>query len=105
MIGNLIVWTVAASIYRKEKDKDGKPNDLWGWTCSAAARAIQKEFTHEVNFDQYCTTQSVSFYIGIVQAAAAAFTVITYILVFMRRKSKKNLTQQMKLNGFEPARH
>lgn len=104
MIGNLIVWTVAASIYRKEKDKNGKPNDLWGWTCSAAARAIQKEFTHEVDFDQYCTTQSVSFYIGVVQAVAAAGTVAIYVFVFMRRKSKKNLALQMKVNGFDPAR-
>ena len=57
MLGNLVVWSIAAALYRTEKDKNGKSNDLWGWTCSAAARAIQKEFAHEVNFDMYCTVQ------------------------------------------------
>jgi hypothetical protein len=57
MVGNLVVWSVAAAMYREEKDKNGKSNDLWGWTCSAGARAIQKEFVKELNFDQYCNVQ------------------------------------------------
>jgi hypothetical protein len=39
-----------------------------------------------------------------VQAGAALLTVIIHILVFMRKKSKKNLDQQLRLSGFEPAR-
>lgn len=58
MIGNLVVWCVAAGIYRKEKNANGKSNDLWGWTCSAAARAIQKEFAKQVDFDRYCNVQA-----------------------------------------------
>jgi hypothetical protein len=57
MLGNLIVWSVAAGMYRGEKDKNGKSNDLWGWTCSAAARAIQKEFADDVDFDRFCNVQ------------------------------------------------
>jgi hypothetical protein len=57
MIGNLILWSVAAAMYREEKDKNGKSNDLWGWTCSTGARAIQKEFVKELNFNQYCNVQ------------------------------------------------
>jgi hypothetical protein len=57
MLGNLVVWSVAAGMYRSEKDKHGKSNDLWGWTCSAAARAIQKEFVGEVDFDKFCSVQ------------------------------------------------
>lgn len=57
MIGNLVVWSVAASLYRTEKDKDGKSNDLWGWTCSPAAEVIQREFADEVNFNQFCNVQ------------------------------------------------
>jgi hypothetical protein len=57
MLGNLVVWSVAAGMYRGEKDKDGKSNDLWGWTCSAGARAIQKEFVGEINFERYCNVQ------------------------------------------------
>jgi len=57
MLGNLVVWCVAAGLYRTEKDKNGKSNDLWGWTCSAAARQIQKEFAKEVDFNRFCNVQ------------------------------------------------
>jgi hypothetical protein len=100
MVGNLIVWGVAASLYRTEKDKDGKSNDLWGWTCSPAARAIQKEFKTEVDFDRFCNVQSVSWYIGLVQVAAAILTVIIYIFVLVRMKTKKKLKQQRVSTGF-----
>ncbi|EAT78137.1 hypothetical protein SNOG_14597 [Parastagonospora nodorum SN15] len=105
ILGNFVVWSVAAGMYRGEKDKDGKSNDLWGWTCSAGARAIQKEFAGDVNFDRFCNVQSVSWYIGLVQAGAALLTVVIYILVLMRRRSKKNLDQQLRVSGFEPGRH
>ncbi|KAF2252411.1 hypothetical protein BU26DRAFT_422632 [Trematosphaeria pertusa] len=97
MLGNLVVWSVAASLYRTEKDKDGKSNDLWGWTCSAAARAIQKEFAKEVDFDRFCSVQSISWYIGLVQVAAAVLTVVIYVFVLMRRRSKKKLKRQSKI--------
>jgi hypothetical protein len=100
MLGNLIVWSVAAGMYRSEMDKGGKSNDLWGWTCSAAAQAIQKEFAHEVDFDQYCNVQSVSWYVGLVQAGTALLTVVIYVMVFMRRRSKREVEVQMRLNGF-----
>lgn len=57
LVGNFVVWCVAAGLYRSEKDKHGKSNDLWGWTCSAAARAIQKEFAGDVDFDRFCNIQ------------------------------------------------
>lgn len=49
--------------------------------------------------------QSVSWYIGLVQVAAALLTVAIYIMVFMRKRSKKNLKQQMRLSGYEQSRH
>ncbi|CAN9089078.1 unnamed protein product [Alternaria alternata] len=57
LIGNFVVWCVAAGLYRAEKDKNGKSNDLWGWTCSAGARAIQKEFVGDIDFGRYCNVQ------------------------------------------------
>jgi hypothetical protein len=57
MIGNLALWSVAATMYRTERDKNGQSNDLWGWTCSAGARAIQKEFAAEIDFDKVCNLQ------------------------------------------------
>ncbi|KAF2827729.1 hypothetical protein CC86DRAFT_290670 [Ophiobolus disseminans] len=104
MLGNLVVWSVAAGMYRGEKDKGGKSDDLWGWTCSAAARAIQKEFAEEVDFDRFCNVQSISWYIGLVQAGSAALTVVIYIMVLRRKKSKKNLEQHLRIRGLEPVR-
>jgi hypothetical protein len=97
MIGNLIVWAIAASLYRTEKDKGGKHNDLWGWTCSAPAKAIQKDFAHVVDFNAYCNIQSISWYIGLVQVAAAFLTVVIYIMTFKRMKTKKNIKRQTRM--------
>ncbi|CAN9129068.1 unnamed protein product [Alternaria alternata] len=57
LIGNFVVWCVAAGLYRAEKNKNGKSNDLWGWTCSAGARAILKEFVGDIDFGRYCNVQ------------------------------------------------
>lgn len=89
LIGNLVVWSVAAGLYRGEKDKDGKSNDLWGWTCSAAAHQIQDIFQDQVNFNNFCNVQSVSWYFGIVQVFAALLTIFIFFLVMRRRETKK----------------
>lgn len=69
MLGNLAVWVSAAAVYRSEKDKNGKSNYLWGWTCSPAAQVIQKDFAGEVDFNMYCNVQSASRYVGLARAA------------------------------------
>ncbi|KAH6637485.1 hypothetical protein C7974DRAFT_142163 [Boeremia exigua] len=93
MLGNVVVWAVAASVYRKEKDRGGKSDDLWGWTCSAAARLVQKEFAGEVDFNRYCDVQSASWYIGLAQVGAGVLTVGIYVMVFVRRKSKRRVQE------------
>jgi hypothetical protein len=46
--------------------------------------------------------KSVSWYIGLVQVAASALTIVTYVMAYMRMKAKKNLKKQAKLmDGFE----
>jgi hypothetical protein len=57
LLGNLTIWVVTVAIYRHEKDLNGKSNDLWGWTCSGPAKALQKTFEKEVQFDTYCNIQ------------------------------------------------
>jgi hypothetical protein len=53
MLGNLIVWCVAAALYRSEKATD----DLWGWACSDAAKLIQREFADQIDFGESCNVQ------------------------------------------------
>ncbi|PVI07038.1 hypothetical protein DM02DRAFT_649369 [Periconia macrospinosa] len=91
MLGNLIVWCVAAALYRTEKATD----DIWGWACSPLARKIQKEFADQIDFQQSCTVQSTSWYIGLAQVGAAALTVFTYILVIRRKKTKSKINRRM----------
>ena len=57
ILSNVIVWAVSTAFYKYGKDLHGKPNDLWGWSCSAAAQEIQDIFVKEVNFSRYCTVQ------------------------------------------------
>lgn len=91
MVGSVVVWAVAAGVYRAEKDKGGKSDDLWGWTCSAAARAIQKEFANEVDFDTYCNVQSAGWIVGLAQVGVGILTVGVYVLVVRRRGSKRRV--------------
>lgn len=56
-VGNLVVWAVAAGIYRYEKDGGERPKDLWGWTCSSAAARIQDVFREDVEFEKFCGVQ------------------------------------------------
>ncbi|OCK84386.1 hypothetical protein K432DRAFT_378600 [Lepidopterella palustris CBS 459.81] len=105
LISNVVVWGVAAGLYRSEKDKDGKSNDLWGWTCSDAADGIQEVFKSHVNFNTLCNSQAVSWYIGLVQVGAALLTIFIYVLVVKRRKTKKIVKESARLmEGYEPTR-
>jgi hypothetical protein len=86
---NLGVWASAAAIYRAEKNKGGVSDDLWGWACSEGAQAIQAQFADDVDFERSCTTQSVAWFTGLAQAAAAVLTVVVYVFVFVRARGKK----------------
>lgn len=70
LVGNFVIWCVAAAMYRAEKDKGGHSNDLWGWTCSAPARAIQKEFADQVDFNRYCDIQVRLFFLSLFSAVS-----------------------------------
>jgi hypothetical protein len=101
MAGNIVVWIVAAAIYRYEKgvvNTTGKHDDLWGWTCSGAAKAIQETFKEEVPFDRFCNIQSAGWYAGLVQIGAMILSVIIFFLAMRRMKVKKQVRRSM--SGF-----
>ena len=50
-------WLVISTLYRYEKSTNGVNNDLWGWSCSTEATAIQSEFNGVVNFSSLCSIQ------------------------------------------------
>jgi putative Mn2+ efflux pump MntP len=97
LAANIIVWAVAAAIYKYEKgvtDDQGKHDDLWGWTCSGPAKAIQETF-HEVPFDKYCNIQSASWYAGLVQVGAMVLSAIIFLLAWRRKQVKKQVRRSM----------
>jgi hypothetical protein len=91
LVANLVVWIVAAALYRAERDKGGVPNDIWGWACSAGAKEIQKAFQDEVNFDSLCNVQTGSWVVGVVQVVGLVLSAVIWVFVFKRRKSKRTL--------------
>jgi hypothetical protein len=46
--------------------------------------------------------QSVSWYIGPAQAGALLMTIVIYIMVLIRRRSKRCLKHQLRASGNEP---
>lgn len=54
---HLGAWAIITILYRYEKDVHGSDNDLWGWTCSEEAAAIQAEFNDVVGFSSLCNLQ------------------------------------------------
>ena len=46
-------WIVVSSIYKKEKGD----NDLWGWSCSGKAEAVQKASNGKVDISRHCNIQ------------------------------------------------
>ncbi|KAM0723564.1 hypothetical protein Q7P37_000551 [Cladosporium fusiforme] len=91
LVGHVIVWAVGTVLYRYGKEPvKGKFRDLWGWTCSPAAFAIQSSVTN-IDFRQYCTIQSVSFYTGIVNVATGILSAFIFLLAVIRFRSKKRL--------------
>ena len=54
---HLGAWAIITILYRYEKDVHGSDNDLWGWTCSEKAAAIQTEFNDVVGFSSLCNLQ------------------------------------------------
>jgi hypothetical protein len=96
VVANLVVWTVAAAVYRAEKDLNGVPNDLWGWACSTGAAEIQRAFRDQVDFDSLCSVQTGSWVVGVVQAVGLVLGAVIWVFVFQRRKSKRTLRDSLK---------
>ena len=66
MGAHIAVWIATAAAYRVGKTG----NDLWGWTCSTKAAAIQSEFEVVINFQSFCDVQVRSAFITLHHAQA-----------------------------------
>lgn len=55
MLAHLIIWAVAAGLFKQQNAQNGIENDLWSWSCSTTADARAETFK-EVNFEFLCTS-------------------------------------------------
>jgi len=89
------IWTAAVIIYKVEKDilTDGKHTDIWGWTCSSAAREIQGVFTN-VPFDKYCNIQTAGWAAGLLEVAVLGSSAVVYWYVWRRSVNKEKVRKR-----------
>ncbi|KAI9714641.1 MAG: hypothetical protein M1812_006306 [Candelaria pacifica] len=88
---HIVYWGVAAALYKYAKDTDGVSNDLWGWSCSNAARTIQNEFRAEVDFDRICAVQTGGWVTSLVEVGLEVFTLVAFAIAFMRVRHRKQM--------------
>jgi hypothetical protein len=103
MGSQVIIWIVATAIYKYEKQitENGKHNDLWGWTCSGPAQALQETFQDVVPFNSYCNIQSASWYAGLVQVGGTLLSITIFLLAWKRKKSKQTIRRSAKVRGLD----
>jgi uncharacterized membrane protein YidH (DUF202 family) len=94
---NFVICAVTTALYKQQAvaTTNGKHDDLWGWTCSPAAKLLQPVFRDQINFNRYCGVQSVSWYLGLVQVGATLLTLVLYLLAIRRLQSKKAIRRSI----------
>ncbi|KAI9768396.1 MAG: hypothetical protein M1835_006878 [Candelina submexicana] len=90
---HIVYWGLAAAFYKYGKDTHGVSNDLWGWSCSEAARKIQKEFRAEVDFDRICAVQTGGWITSLVEVGLEVFTLVAFLLAYMRIRHQKQMKE------------
>ncbi|MCJ1447709.1 MAG: hypothetical protein MMC23_008220 [Stictis urceolatum] len=80
------VWISTTIGYRIGKTGQ----DLWGWSCSPKAQAIQEVFP-EVNFDFFCNIQGGSWIASIAQVFLTIVTGVVWGLTWRRHRQNKKI--------------
>jgi len=84
---HVVVWAVSAGAFKMASDG----HDLWGWSCSPNADAIQAEVKAFMDFGQLCTIQQGAWYTSIIEAAVYFATFLVVIFMLRRAAYKKKI--------------
>jgi len=87
LAAHVVVWAISAGAYKMAQNG----HDLWGWSCSPNADAIQKEVQAFMDFGRLCTIQTGAWYTSIIEAVVYFITFIIVILMVRRASHKKKL--------------
>jgi len=83
----VVAWAAAAGLYKKANTG----NDLWGYTCSDKADAIQDEVKSYLNYNTLCVTQTGAFYSSIIEVVLYFLDLVIIIAVLRRRQFKRKI--------------
>ena len=86
LVGHLAVWIATTVAYRAGKTG----SDLWGWSCSDKASAIQIHFP-DVNFGFSCGLQSDAWFVSIAQVVLFVISGIAWTMAWRRTSHQKKL--------------
>ncbi|KAF4624490.1 hypothetical protein G7Y89_g13682 [Cudoniella acicularis] len=87
LAAHLVAWVVAAGLYRYGRTG----NDLWGYSCSDKADAVQEQVQSFLDFGKLCTMQQGTWFISIIEAGVYLLTLIVTIFMVRRASTKKKL--------------
>jgi len=86
---HVVVWAVAVGLFKMANTG----SDLWGYTCSDRADAIQAKFSSFMNFGQLCMVQNGAWYASIIEAIGYGLTFVLTLLILKRASHKKKLAK------------
>ncbi|MCJ1375433.1 hypothetical protein MMC20_006668 [Loxospora ochrophaea] len=96
---HIVAWLVMTFLYRYEKSLHNVNDDLWGWSCTDEANAIQQEFRTTVNFTFLCNTQSYSWQLSIVETAAKVIYATVQFIIYRKTQKEEKQTFANTLGG------
>ncbi|KIW24218.1 uncharacterized protein PV07_09946 [Cladophialophora immunda] len=68
---HIVAWVVVSVLYRVEKTE----KDLWGWSCTDKARAIQQQLgSRKLNFESLCRLQASSWEVSVAEVVIKILT-------------------------------
>ncbi|KAL0633053.1 hypothetical protein Q9L58_008063 [Maublancomyces gigas] len=99
ILTHLVVWAVAAGLFKQQNATNGVENDLWSWSCSTTADARAEAFKEVVNYDFLCKSNFTSWYISLANVGLGIISIVLYGLAMARVRSKKKLRQAQAARG------
>ncbi|MCJ1406169.1 hypothetical protein MMC19_000234 [Ptychographa xylographoides] len=96
---HVVVWVINAGLFKMAFTG----RDLWGFSCSTEADALQAQVKSVLNYTTLCQIQTGTWITAIIETISYLILFIGYIFVayqFMHSRRLKKLQQRMSTEGF-----
>ncbi|MCJ1395191.1 hypothetical protein MMC18_008074 [Xylographa bjoerkii] len=89
MAVHAVVWAITTGLFKMANIG----NDLWGFSCSAEADAIQGQVESLLNFNDLCMVQQGTWVVTIIETVSYIILLIIYIYAARRLMHKRRLSK------------